>query len=284
MGRTLKMLKFLITGKQGQLSLAFAELLKTRGIEFLALGRHDLDISDLNSVRRVIAHYKPGAVFNGAAYNDVDKAEENRETAFLANAIGPKNLALACAEMSIPLITFSTDYVFDGKKSAPYTTEDPTCPLNAYGESKLAGEIFVHESCQQFILARVSWVFGEKGKTESNFLKKLLYWASSNKRLRIVDDQISSPSFAPDIAEAVYSLFKDGKWGLSHLCNTGFCSRYDWAKIALQTVNWSGELMRAKSREFRTAAQRPAFSALRSSYELPSWEESTLRCLSNLNL
>lgn len=278
------MLKFLITGKQGQLSLAFAELLKTRGIEFLALGRHDLDISDLNSVRRVIALYKPGAVFNGAAYNDVDKAEENREAAFHANAIGPKNLALTCAEMNIPLITFSTDYVFDGKKSEPYTTEAPTCPLNAYGESKLAGEIFVRESCQKFILARVSWVFGVKGKTESNFLKKILCWARKNAHLRIVDDQVSSPSFAPDIVEAVYSLFLEGKWGLSHICNSGFCSRYDWAEEILDAIKWDGELKRAKSGEFKPAAQRPAFSALKSSYQLPPWKESTRLCLSLMNL
>jgi dTDP-4-dehydrorhamnose reductase len=255
-------MKFLITGKDGQASLAFADLLDARKEKYVALGRKELDITDLKAVREAVLTYKPEAVFNGAAYNDVDKAESDWEQAFLVNGIGPRNLAIACEEAGIPLVTFSTDYVFDGTKGSPYTVADAPNPINAYGKSKLLGEHYVQSLCRKYILARVSWVFGVKGKAESCFPKKVLKWAETKTELRVVDDQVSSPTYAPDLAEAVYALLQERAWGLCHITNTGSCSRYEWAKTILSLWEWKGKLLTAKSCDFETAAQRPEFSVL----------------------
>ncbi len=255
-------MKYLITGKDGQASLAFADLLDERKENYIAFGRKELDITDLKAVREAVLTYKPETVFNGAAYNDVDKAESDWEQAFLVNGIGPRNLAIACEEADIPLVTFSTDYVFDGTKGSPYTVADAPNPINAYGKSKLLGELYVQSLCRKYILARVSWVFGVKGKAESCFPKKLLKWAETKTELRVVDDQVSSPTYAPDLAEAVYALLQERAWGVCHITNTGSCSRYEWAREILALTRWSGSIFPAASREFKLQAKRPEFSVL----------------------
>lgn len=234
-------MKFLITGKDGQASLAFADLLYERKEDFVAFGRKELDITDLKAVREAVLTHKPGAVFNGAAYNDVDKAETDWEQAFLINGIGPRNLAIVCEEAGIPLVTFSTDYVFDGTKGSPYTVADVPNPINVYRKSKLMGEHYVQSLSTKYILARASWVFGVTGKAESCFPKKVLKWAETKKKLRVVDDQVSSPTYAPGLADAVYALLQDRAWGLFHITNTGFCSRYKWARVVLHLAGQSWE-------------------------------------------
>jgi dTDP-4-dehydrorhamnose reductase len=277
-------MKFLITGKDGQASLAFADLLEERKEKYVAFGSKELDITDLKAVREAVLTHKPEAVFNGAAYNDVDKAETDWEQAFLVNGIGPRNLAIVCEEAGIPLVTFSTDYVFDGTKGSPYTVADVPNPINVYGKSKLLGEHYVQSLCTKYILARVSWVFGVKGKAESCFPKKVLKWAETKTELRVVDDQVSSPTYAPDLAEAVYALLQERAWGLCHITNAGYCSRYEWAKTILHLAKWEGTILPAKSSEFPTLAKRPLFSLLgkhfpSKMYELPHWEDATGRFL-----
>lgn len=279
-------MKFLITGKDGQASLAFAELLDAKKENYVVFGRKELDIVDLKAVREAVSTHKPEAVFNGAAYNDVDKAETDWEQAFLVNGIGPRNLAIACEEAGIPLVTFSTDYVFDGTKGSPYTVADAPNPINAYGKSKLLGEQYVQSLCRKYILARVSWVFGVKGKADSCFPKKLLKWAETKTELRVVDDQVSSPTYAPDLAEAVYTLLQERAWGLCHITNAGYCSRYEWAKTILHLAKWRGTILPAKSTEFSTPAERPVFSVLgtlpKSGIgEFPYWEDATARFISD---
>jgi dTDP-4-dehydrorhamnose reductase len=279
-------MKILITGKDGQASLAFADLLDAKKENYVALGRKELDITNLKAVREAVVTHKPDAVFNGAAYNDVDKSETDWEQAFLVNGIGPRNLAIACEEAGIPLVTFSTDYVFDGTKGSPYTVADAPNPINAYGKSKLLGEHYVQSLCRKYILARVSWVFGVKGKAESCFPKKVLKWAETKTELRVVDDQVSSPTYAPDLAEAVYALLQERAWGLCHITNTGYCSRYEWAKTILHLAKWTGAILPAKSGEFSTPAKRPGFSVLETLpksgiAELPYWEDATARFISD---
>jgi len=279
-------MKFLIIGKDGQASLAFADLLNERKEDFVAFGRKELDITDLKAVREAVLTHKPEAVFNGAAYNDVDKAETDWEQAFLVNGIGPRNLAIVCEEAGIPLVTFSTDYVFDGTKGSPYTVADVPNPINVYGKSKLLGEHYVQSLCTKYILARVSWVFGVKGKAESCFPKKVLKWAETKTELRVVDDQVSSPTYAPDLAEAVYALLQERAWGLCHISNAGYCSRYEWARIILHHVGWKGRILQAKSIEFTLPGKRPAFSTLRRLPsivgEMPHWEDATARFLEKI--
>ena len=275
----------LITGANGQLAREFQKVLTKRGIIFKALTREELDISNFKKVKEVVKGLKPDFVINCAAYNFVDRAEEDWEKAFLVNGIGVKNLALASNEVNATLVHFSTDYVFDGEKGKPYTIADSPNPINRYGKSKLLGENFVRELSERYYLIRVSWLFGE-GK--NSFITKLLSWAKDKDVLRIVDDQISSPTYTEDLVRAVLDLLNTENYGLYHITNEGYCSRYEWAKFILEALNWRGKLIPAKSEEFKTLAKRPAFSKLDTfplreviGYQLPHWEDATERFLTH---
>ena len=272
-------MKYLITGSKGQLGYAFQQILnKNEDNQIFPVDIEELDITDLEAVRSTVDETKPDILINCAAYNAVDKAEEDWETAYLVNGIGPRNLAIVCNEHDIPLVHYSTDYVFDGKKGSPYTIADEPNPINQYGKSKLLGERFVQSLCCKYLLIRTSWVFGPGGKPGCNFVDKVLKWAENNDHLKIVDDQISSPTYTFDLAEATLKLLKQGSWGLYHITNTGSCSRYEWAKVVLETIGWKGQLDRTSSSVFQSTAQRPFHSALDifPFKEIHSWEKSTV--------
>ena len=279
-------MRIILTGANGQLAQDIRAEAEKRGYEVRAFGRQELDITDYNRLKEAISFLRPDVVINCAAYNAVDKAESDWQTAFLVNGIGPRNLACICESLKIPLVHFSTDFVFDGKKGSPYTIADTPSPLNKYGQSKLLGEQEVRHLTPYHYLIRVSWVFGIKGKTEVNFIKKLISWANKYQELRIVTDQTSSPSYTPDLAKAVLDLIQTKRYGLYHLCNSGYCSRYEWAKFVLEKIGWQGNLLPAKSDDFPSPARRPVFSALDPfplkeilGYLLPSWQEATERFL-----
>ena len=245
-----------------------------------------LDITDLKSVREAVLRTTPNAIINCAAYNAVDKAEEDWKNAFSVNAIGPKNLAIAASEHGIPLMHFSTDYVFDGKKGSPYFVWDKPKPLSKYGQSKQYGEQLVSLFTNRCFIVRLSWVFGV-GNT--NFVKKILEWSKEKDELKVVDDQISSPAYTVDLSKAILDLLSTGCYGIYHMTNTGHCSRYNWAKYILELSGWKGRLIPAKSSEFKTAAQRPEFSAMDTfplgetiGYELPHWREATERFIDSI--
>ncbi|WP_292593055.1 dTDP-4-dehydrorhamnose reductase [Mesotoga sp. UBA5825] len=247
-----------------------------------------LDITDLKSVREAVLRTTPDAIINCAAYNAVDKAEDDWKNAFLVNSIGPKNLAIAASEHGIPLMHFSTDYVFDGKKGSPYFVWDEPKPLSKYGQSKLYGEQLVWLFTKRYFIVRLSWVFGV-GNT--NFVKKILEWSKEKDELKVVDDQISSPAYTVDLSKAILDLLSTECYGIYHMANTGYCSRYDWAKYILELSGWKGRLIPAKSSEFKTAAQRPEFSAMDTfpleetiGYELPNWRDATERFLKELEV
>jgi dTDP-4-dehydrorhamnose reductase len=240
-----------------------------------------LDITDIKSIRELVSSARPDAIINCAAYNAVDKAEEDWKNAFLVNAIGPKNLAITASESEIPLMHFSTDYVFDGKKGSPYFVWDRPTPLSNYGQSKLYGERLVSLFTNRCFVVRLSWVFGA-GNT--NFVKKILEWSKEKDELKVVDDQISSPSYTVDLSRAIIDLLETGNYGIYHMTNTGHCSRYEWAKYILELTGWKGKMIPVKSAEFKTPAQRPELSALDGfplketiGYELPDWKDATER-------
>ena len=199
-------MKLLITGSKGQLAKEIIKESEKREYEYAAFDHKALDITDLKKIREAVKNEKPDFVINCAAYNAVDKAEEDWKTAYLVNGIGPENLAIACEENNCALVHYSTDYVFDGQKHTPYTIADEPHPLSRYGRSKLLGENFVQSLSTRFFLIRVSWVFGVGNET--NFAKKVLNWASKNETLKIVDDQISSPTYAIDLAKATLDLVR----------------------------------------------------------------------------
>jgi len=273
--------KILITGGLGQLGKAFEERFVKEGIDFFSTDKQDFDISNIDEVEKLMTQAKPDIVINCAAYNLVDKAEDEPREAFSVNRDGAKNLALLCREKGIFLVHYGTDYVFDGEKESPYVEEDVPNPLNQYGISKLAGEKAVEDILNDYLIFRVSWVFG-KGK--QNFLYKLNSWAQEKDTLQITDDEISVPTFAGDIVEGTMFSLKKKLVGLYHMPNSGFCSRYEWAKHFLEKIQKKIELKPALLESFDLKAKRPKFSAMSNSkiqeqagYAISSWQEATDR-------
>lgn len=245
--------------------------------------RAELDISDFSAVTSAVDSASPDVIINCAAYNDVDGAESNWEDAFLANGTGVKNLAVASKNAEAVLVHFSTDYVFNGRTDRPYTIAEVPDPISSYGQSKLSGEELLSEHAKRYFLIRTSWVFGHGA---NSFPSKVLQWASSKEELRIVDDQVASPTYAADLAGAALKLVDSGRFGLYHVTNSGQCSRYGWAAHILERRGWKGVLTPARSSEFDLPAARPAYSVLDNfplastiGAEMPNWKDATDRFL-----
>ncbi len=276
-------MKILVTGAYGQLGSEIVSFCQTRSIVCSAHSSKELDITDLKRVNDTISSVSPDVIINCAAYNAVDLAETEWKTAFLVNGLGVKNLALAAKENGAVLVHYSTDYVFNGRCARPYTIADTPDPISRYGQSKLLGEQMAIRHADRYFLIRTSWVFG---KGPSNFIKKILEWSQDKKELSVVDDQVSSPSYTADLAAATMDLISTRSYGLYHITNTGACSRFKWAEYVLDSIGWYGNLLPAKSGDFRTAAERPAYSVLDNfgteevlGYSLPHWQDATNRFL-----
>jgi dTDP-4-dehydrorhamnose reductase len=281
-------MKVLITGAQGQLGQDIVNQCTIRGIECTATNSKTLDITDQKSVNEMVKTHNPDIIYNCAAYNAVDLAEEEWKKAFSVNGLGVKHLALAANKYGSILVHFSTDYVFDGNNNRPYTVVDTPQPINRYGESKLLGENVVRDLCDHYFLIRVSWLFG-KGNT--NFVSKVLDWSREKTEIAVVDDQISSPTYTVDLAKASLDLVSTHSFGLYHITNAGACPRYDWARYILEKIGWPGNLVSVKSIAFKNPAQRPAYSVLNNfgtretlGYILPSWQDATSRYLREIGV
>jgi dTDP-4-dehydrorhamnose reductase len=272
-------MKYLLLGAGGQLGTAFRSLFGDLGQDCLAFDQ-ELDITDVQRLSQVFDEARPDVVINCAAYNDVDRAEAEWRQAFVVNGIAVGGLARVAREHDCILVHYSTDYVFDGEKKAPYAIADHPCPISLYGESKLLGEEQLWLNGMRFFMIRTSWVFGQGGE---NFVTRVLRWAKGQQELKVVTDQVSAPTYSRDLAQATLKLLEIGRFGRYHLCNSGSCSRYDWAEFILKQINWSGRLLPAKSADFGTPASRPQYSVLDSlaytqlvGEELPGWQEATL--------
>lgn len=252
-------MKILITGANGQLAREFQKALKNYDCTAVALDKESLDISDLNIVTEAFSKYNPDIILNCAAYNFVDKAEKDFDTAYKINAAGVRNLAVACKKNNALLVHYSTDYIFDGTKEDFYTEEDEPNPINNYGKSKLLGEKLLTEETDRFLLFRVSWVFG-KGK--QNFLYKLSEWAKENRVLKVVCDQISAPTFTKDIAILTMLAIDKGLRGVYHLTNSGYASRYEVARYFIERLGRDNLILPVNSDYFPSSAKRPYFSVM----------------------
>src|SRR4030043_1313553 len=252
-------MKILITGANGQLAREFQKTLENYDYTVVALDKESLDISDLDVVTEAFSKYNPYIILNCAAYNFVDKAEKDFDTAYQTNAKGVENLALACKKHRALLVHFSSDYVFDGTKEDFYTEEDEPNPINNYGKSKLMGEKFLTEETDKFLLFRVSWVFGG-GK--QNFLYKLSEWGKKNRVLKVVSDQISVPTFTKDIAILTMLAIYKGLRGVYHLTNSGYASRYEVARYFIERLGLDNLILPVNSDYFPSPAKRPYFSAM----------------------
>jgi dTDP-4-dehydrorhamnose reductase len=252
-------MKFLITGAKGQLAREFLKVLKNDDYKIKALDREGLDVSDSRAVLEAVSYYRPDVVINCAAYNFVDKAEEDSDIPFKVNSTGPKNLASACKKHNALLIHYSTDYIFDGTKEGFYTEQDKPNPINIYGRSKLEGEELLKKEMENFLIFRVSWVFGE-GK--QNFLYKLKEWAKKQKVIRVACDQISVPTYTEDIVMSTILSIKEGLRGVYHLTNSGYASRYEVARYFFERLGSDRLILSVSSDYFNTTVRRPYFSAM----------------------
>ncbi|MEW6162044.1 MAG: dTDP-4-dehydrorhamnose reductase [Nitrospirota bacterium] len=274
-------MRFLITGAKGQLAGGFLRTLQNDKHEITALNKERLDVSVLSTVLEAVSHYRPDVVINCAAYNFVDKAEEDFDTAFRVNAMGPKNLASACKKHNVLLIHYSTDYVFDGKKEDFYTEQDEPNPINKYGKSKLEGERFLIEETDNFLLFRVSWVFGEG---RQNFLYKLKEWVKEQRIIKVVCDQTSIPTYTEDIVRFTIHAIDEGLRGVYHLTNSGYASRYEVARYFTERLGLNNLILPVGSDHFPAPAKRPYFSAMSNAkiskalkIDIPHWKDAVNR-------
>ncbi|MGO9013483.1 MAG: dTDP-4-dehydrorhamnose reductase [Dissulfurispiraceae bacterium] len=278
----------LITGANGQLAVEFRRYFERTGTHRLtALSKKELDISNFESVSEALSVNDPSVVINCAAYNLVDRAEDDRDAAFRVNAAGVKNLAALCRKNKALLIHYSTDYVFDGSKENYYTEADSTYPLNVYGESKLSGERLLAEENDDFLLFRVSWVFGQG---ISNFLYKLSEWAKDRDVLKIVCNQVSVPTYTNDIVKYTMTAYDKGLRGIYHLTNGGYASRYELARYFIERLGLKRTVLPTDSHFFNERARRPYFSAMSNrklsrdlGMEIPEWTDAVDRFIERQN-
>ena len=218
-----------------------------------------LDITQEDNVTAFISTHTPDVIVNCAAFTNVDKCETEREAAFNVNALGPKYIAAAAKECGARLIQISTDFVFDGNGNRPYTEEDQTNPLSEYGRTKLEGEKNIQSHCNSYLIVRTSWLFGHNG---INFAAKMLELAEQHKELSIVTDEIGSPTYTPDLAEALWTLIKQECEGVINVSNDGSCSRYEWAEYIFETMGLKIKMNPIKSSEYKRPAKVPLNSTL----------------------
>ena len=301
-------MKFLITGAKGQLAREFLRVLqrakgeeqivkrkerRAKGkeslcSELIALDKGSLDVSDPNAVSEAVSHFKPDVIINCAAYNFVDKAEGDFDTAFRVNALGPKNLASICKKYNALLVHYSTDYVFDGEKKDFYTEEDESNPINNYGKSKLDGENFLQQETDNFLLFRVSWVFGEGTQ---NFFYKLKDWIKTQDVVKVACDQISVPTYTEDIVKMTIHAIYEGVRGVYHLTNSGYASRYETARYFVERLGLTHLILPVCSEYFSSPAKRPYFAAMSNAkisktlnVSIPGWKDGIDRFIKKLLL
>ncbi|RUM88924.1 MAG: dTDP-4-dehydrorhamnose reductase [Thermodesulfatator sp.] len=270
-------MKILLVGAYGQLGREFIRALEGGPAKLLAFGKEELDVSNLEAVYRTLKEIRPQVVINCAAYNQVDEAESEAWTAYKVNALGPYHLALVCREIKAKLVHYSTDYIFDGTKRGLYLEDDPPNPLNTYGKSKLFGEVLVREVLESSLVFRVSWVYGEG---QRNFLYRLEQWARSQECLKVTVDEFSVPTSTRTIVEVSLKALEEGLEGLWHLVNSGYASRYEWAKEYFRLKGVRKLIYPACQAEFALPAPRPRWSVMSNERicallgkEIPLWNE-----------
>lgn len=264
-------MKVLVTGSNGQVGYCLVQQLRQQNADFLALDRDQLDITQRQAIWQMVSDYRPDVIINAAAYTAVDKAESEAEQAFAINRDGAAYLAEAAQQIGAAMLHISTDYVFDGQATQPYTETDATAPQGVYGQSKLAGEQAVLAACSRSIILRTAWVFGEHGH---NFVKTMLRLGRERDSLGIVSDQHGAPTYAGDIAAALLHIAhhitqgKPTEYGIYHFSGKPYVSWYQFAEAIFQQAQQQGilantpQLLAIATPDYPTPAKRPANSCL----------------------
>ena len=279
-------MRTLITGANGMLARAANEYCRSIGDDVVAYSRQELDIADVNAVRRVLSESRPEIVLNCAAYTNVDGAETNTETAFQANAVGPENLAIVCREFDAKLVTVSTDYVFDGEKREPYVDSDMPNPLGVYAASKFEGEKRVAAANPDAIIVRSGWIYGNGG---TNFLSVMANLLAEGKSISVIEDNFGTPTSAKDLAQRMREVAATEVRGIIHITNAGNgTSNLGYAQKVCEIAGFDPNLVKGvPCAELQRPAPRPYDSRLRSTdlsdfglAPLQGWESALSEFLS----
>src|SRR5690348_12715134 len=256
--------KVIIFGGGGQLGVELCREFERRQWSLQRFDRQSLDVTDARLVEDAVASSDPQVVINAAAYNQVDIAEREPLAAYQANALAVRNLAMACRQVDAQLVHYSTDYVFDGTAGRPYTEVDHPHPMGAYGVSKLAGELYAQAYLEKPLVIRTSGVFGPGGlrTARGNFIELMLRLAASNRPIRVVEDHVASPTYAPLLAARTVDLLEAKQHGLFHIGGGTPISWFDYAALIFRVAGLQPQLQATNEREYRTAARRPKYSAL----------------------
>jgi dTDP-4-dehydrorhamnose reductase len=257
--------KAAIFGSAGQLGIELMREFKARGYDVRGYTRATVDITDPGAVERAVTETDASVVLNAAAYNQVDLAEREPQAAYLVNALAVRNFALACRQTDARLIHFSTDYVFDGTAGRPYTEDDLPHPIGAYAVSKYAGELYAFAYLDRPLILRTSGVFGPGGRftARGNFIELMLRLAASGQPIRVVEDHVASPTYAPELARVTADLVDRGEGGLFHAGGGTPISWFDFSRMIFRLAGINPELRPTNEREYRTQAKRPKYSALK---------------------
>lgn len=284
--------KILVTGYKGQLGYDCVRELKERGYQnVLGIDKDELDITDEGKVHDFILGYKPDVVMHNAAWTAVDKAEEMPDAVYKVNALGPKYIAEACKEVGALMFYISTDYVFDGKGKKPFEADSPKDGLSVYGKTKSQGEDFVTSVLDKYFIIRISWVFGINGH---NFIKTMLKLSDTHKELRVVDDQIGSPTYTYDLSKLMCDMMVTEKYGIYHATNEGYCSWAEFAKYIFEVAKKDVIVHPVSTIEYKrlvpNQADRPLNSRMSKTSldkagfaRLPSWKDAVRRYIEELD-
>ena len=280
-------MKLLVTGVKGQLGYDVVKEAEKRGVEAVGVDIDEMDITDAKQVREVITKGGYDAVVHCAAWTAVDKAEDMEEACRKVNKEGTENIAQVCEVLDIPIMYFSTDYVFNGQGSEPWKEYDKRAPLNVYGQTKYEGELAVEKLAKHFII-RIAWVFGKNG---NNFIKTMLRLGKERRAVSVVNDQIGSPTYTYDLAKLVLDMIQSDKYGTYHATNEGICSWYEFACEIFKQAGMNVQVTPVSSDEFPTKAKRPCNSRMnkteldRNGFDrLPTWQDALHRYLKELEI
>ncbi|WP_438434606.1 dTDP-4-dehydrorhamnose reductase [Gorillibacterium sp. sgz500922] len=278
-------MRILVTGANGQLGSDLVAILEKSGHDVLGTDRMELNITNQEICDKVITEHKPEVILHTAAYTAVDQAEEDVEAAYLVNAVGTRNVAVAAEKVGSRLCYISTDYVFDGIATKPYHEYDNTDPKSIYGKSKRAGEVLTMSLCKRSYVVRTSWVYGQNGQ---NFVKTMLKLGRERDVLKVVNDQVGSPTYTNDLCCFLADLIQTERFGIYHATNQGECSWYEFARAIFDEAGISVRLEPCTTDEFPRPAPRPSYSVLSSLAirtngfrELRNWREAVSEFISN---
>ena len=279
-------MKILVTGYNGQLGYDVVKELNFRHIDCKGTDMADFDITKETETTEFIKKYSPDAVIHCAAYTAVDRAEDEEEACRRVNVDGSRNIALACREVGAKMLYVSTDYVYGGMGDEPFETTDATNPQNVYGRTKLDGERAVAEILDRYFIVRTSWVFGING---NNFVKTMMKLGEQKEEIKVVCDQIGSPTYTPDLARVICDLIVTEKYGIYHATNEGFCSWADFAAEIMKKEGLKTKVIPIPTSEYPSKAKRPLNSRLSKkclddakTERLPHWENALDRYIAEI--